>query len=166
MEVCAEHVVDVFETKPGGAEAVEPRGFWKIHRRRIALVLPGAGVDQDCPLAGAHHEGLVGDHQPAGRGIENERLELREMALADHGVIGREHVLRPAPRPVALDDAGDGDVANCKRSHGTRTSVAASPQTPPAIRVTCARRHEYHGGFQVQHCPEGAGSHLMIPTMS
>src|SRR5262245_16378261 len=39
------------------------------------------------------------------------------MALANIRIIGGEHVLRLPPRPVALDDTGDGDVADRELLH-------------------------------------------------
>jgi hypothetical protein len=45
------------------------------------------------------------------------------MPLSDFGLIGREHLLRPAPRPVPLDDAGDGDVADLEFMHAVRALV-------------------------------------------
>ena len=51
--------------------------------------------------------------------IDRERLDatVAEIAAAGGGVIGWEHVLRLPPGPVALDDAGDGDVADLQRAH-------------------------------------------------
>ena len=117
VQVGAKHVVDVVEPQTGGGEAVEPRLLGKVEWRRIALVFAGAGVDQDDVLGRPHHEGLIGDHHASGRRVEYCRIELGEMAPADVGVIGGEHVLRPPPRPVALDDAGNGDVADLERPH-------------------------------------------------
>src|SRR5262249_45698940 len=39
------------------------------------------------------------------------------MALANIRIIGGEHVLRLPPRPVPLDDTGDGDVADRELLH-------------------------------------------------
>src|SRR5262245_45279208 len=39
------------------------------------------------------------------------------MALANIRIIGGEHVLRLPPRPVTLDDTGDGDVADRELLH-------------------------------------------------
>ena len=56
--------------------------------------------------------GLIGDDHFARRRIEDLGVKLREMALTDNRVVDGEHLLRRPPRPVALDDAGNGDVAN------------------------------------------------------
>ena len=70
----------------------------------------------------AHHEGLIGDHHPVGRGIVHHRIDFREIAPSNNRIIRREHILRLPPRPVAFDDAGDGDVANLQGLHGQISS--------------------------------------------
>ena len=112
MQVGAEDVVDILEAQPLGGEAVQPGLLRKIHRRRVALVLAGAGIDQDGVLRRAHHEGLVGDDHPPGRRVEHHRVQRCQVLRPDRLVIGREHLGRPAPGAVALDDAGDADVAD------------------------------------------------------
>ena len=42
----------------------------------------------------------------------------RQMMLEDGLVIGREEILRPPPRPLALDHRIDGDVADPELLHG------------------------------------------------
>ncbi len=117
VKVGAEHVIDVFELQPFGMEAVEPRLLRKIHRRWIAFVLAGAGIDQDGVLRRAHDKGLVGDDHFPGCRIEYFLVQRSEMPLANLGIVGREHVLRLPPRSIALDDAGNSDVANRKFFH-------------------------------------------------
>jgi hypothetical protein len=78
----------------------------------MTLVLAGAGVDQDGVARCPHHEGLVGNHQHPERGVEHLRLHARQMTLEDGVVIGREEILRPPPRALALDHRVDGDVAD------------------------------------------------------
>ena len=117
VEMRAEHVVDVLELEAGGAKALEPGRLREVHRRGVALVLAGAGVDEDRVLGRAHDEGLVGDHHLAGGLIEHPRLELGDVPLAELRVVVREHVLRPAPRPVALDDARDRHVSDRQAAH-------------------------------------------------
>jgi len=131
VQMGAEHVIDVFEAQARGTETVEPRLFRKIHRRRIALVLTGAGVDQDGVLGRAHHIGLIGDDHLAGHRVEYFLVERREMAPADFGIVGREHLLRLPPRPVAFDDAGDGDVADGELSHCAPALIAFRFSLPP-----------------------------------
>ena len=117
VEMRAEHVVDVLEPEAGGAKALEPGRLREVHRRGIALVLAGAGVDEDRVPGRAHDEGLVGDHHLAGGLIEHPRLKLGDVPLAELRVVVREHVLRPAPRPVALDDARDRHVSDRQAAH-------------------------------------------------
>ena len=131
MQVGAEHVVDVAEAQAGGGKAVEPRLLGEVHRWRIALVLAGAGIDQDGVLGRAHHVGLVGNDHLARYRIENFRIKLGQMAFADRGVVSRKHFLRPPPRPVAFDDAGDGDVADRELFH----DVVMFPSIRPAAFV-------------------------------
>ena len=68
-------------------------------------------------LGRADEEGLVGDDHATRSGIKYHRVHFGQMAATEHGIIGREHVLGLAPWPVALDDAGDGDVADFERVH-------------------------------------------------
>ena len=62
VQVRAENVVDVLEPQAFRRKTVEPRLFRKIHRRRIALVLARAGVDQDRVLARPQQPGM--DRRP------------------------------------------------------------------------------------------------------
>ena len=80
----------------------------------MALVLAGAGVDQDRVLGRAHDKGLVGDVHPAGHGIEHHGVQFGEVPAANRRIVSREHVLRFPPWSVPFDDAGDGDVADFK----------------------------------------------------
>src|SRR5262252_8495013 len=54
----------------------------------------------------------LSDDHFARRQIEDLGVKLREMAFAVNRVVGGEHLLRRPPRPVALDDADNGDVAD------------------------------------------------------
>nr|WP_245287860.1 hypothetical protein [Bradyrhizobium sp. URHA0013] len=87
----------------------------------VALVLAGAGIDQDGVARRAHHEGLIGDHHHAARGVEHLRLHRRQMVLEHTLVIGREKILRPPPRPLPLDHRIDGDVADPQLLHARST---------------------------------------------
>jgi len=86
--------------------------FGKIHRRGVALVLAGAGVDQDGVVRCADNEGLVGDHHSVRCGVVNHRVQGREVGAADLRRIGGEHRLGRAPGAVAFDDGRDRDVTN------------------------------------------------------
>ena len=59
-----------------------------------------------------YHEGLVGDIHHAERGVIELRLHAGQMMLEDGIVIGGKEILRPPPRPLALDYRIDGDVAD------------------------------------------------------
>ena len=112
MQMRAEHIIDVLEAQARGRETVEPGLFRKVHRRRIAFVLAGACIDEHRVPGRTHDIGLIGDDHFARRRIEDLGVKLREMAFTDNRVVGGEHLLRRPPRPVALDDADNGDVAN------------------------------------------------------
>jgi hypothetical protein len=116
VQMRAKDVIDVLEAQAFGGEAVEPRLFRKIHRWRIALVLAGAGIDQNCVFGGAHDVSLIGDHHFARRRIEHFAIEIGEMA-ADLRIVFWKHFLRCAPRAVPLDDAGNRNVANRELVH-------------------------------------------------
>jgi hypothetical protein len=112
MQMRAEHIINVFKTQARGRKTVEPGLFRKVHRRRIAFVLAGACIDEHRVPRRTHDIGLIGDDHFARRRIEDLGVKLREMAFADNRVVGGEHLLRRPPRPVALDDADNGDVAD------------------------------------------------------
>jgi hypothetical protein len=81
---------------------------------------------------GCGHEGLVGDHHHPERGVEHLRLHRRQMTLEYGLVIGREEILRPPPRALALDHRVDGDVADPDLLHrfgsaAIRCSIAINP---------------------------------------
>src|SRR6202011_5250368 len=135
--VRAEHVVDVLEAQAGGGEAVEPRLLWEVERRRITLVLAGAGVDQNGVLGRAHQEGLIGDHHAAGGPVEHLGVHGREMALADLGIVADEHVLRLPPRPVPFDEAGDGDVADGELFHDAPCPMSFVGRNSEAYSAVC-----------------------------
>jgi len=69
-------------------------------------------------MRGADHEGLVGDDHQAERRVEHLRLHACQMMPEHRLVIGREEILRPPPRPLALDDSVDSDVADPELLHG------------------------------------------------
>src|SRR5665213_2262282 len=118
MKMGAEHVVDLLEADAEREQLVAPALLaGKIERRRMALVLAGAGVDQDDVMRRAHHEGLVGDDDHAECRVEHLRLHRGQMMLEDGLVIGRKEVLRPPPRAFALDHRIDGDIADPDLPH-------------------------------------------------
>ncbi len=117
VQMGAEHVVDVLEAQPARVELVEPALLREVERRRVALVLAGAGVHQDRMMRRAHHEGLVGDHHAVRRAVEHEIRHLCEVPVGDFPVVFREEILRPTPRAIALDDAGDRRVADLDLFH-------------------------------------------------
>jgi hypothetical protein len=119
MQMGAKHVVDLFIGDAEREQLVAPALLArKIERRRMILVLAGAGIDQDGVARRADHEGLVGDHHQAGCGVEHLRLHGLQMML-EHGiVIAGEEILRPPPRPFPLDDGIDGDVTDPDLLHG------------------------------------------------
>src|SRR5215475_9387621 len=121
VQVCAEYVVDILEPQPAGAETVQPGLLWKVHRWRVALVLPSTGIHQNGTLGGTHYEGLISDHHASRGNIEYEWIELCDMPPADFRVVRREHVLRTAPRSVPFNDAGNCDVPDLKRLHTARS---------------------------------------------
>src|SRR5260370_27566447 len=113
MKVGAEHLVDLRVADAEREQLVAPALLArKIERRWMALVLDGTGVDQDGVARRADHEGLVGDDHHAERGVEHLRLHAGQMMLENGLVKGREEILRPPPRPLALDHRVDGDVAD------------------------------------------------------
>src|SRR6266853_7058184 len=128
MEMRAEHVVDFVVSDAEREQLVAPALLArKIERRRMTLVLAGAGVDQDCVMRRSDHESLIGYHHHSERRIEYLRLHRGQVTLEDGLVIGREKILRPPPRAFAFNHRVDGDVAdpelfhscfprNCRRS--------------------------------------------------
>jgi hypothetical protein len=83
----------------------------------MALVFAGAGIDQNGVTRRADHEGLVCDLHQAQRVVEHLRLHGGEMMPEHRLVISREKILRPPPRPLALDHRVDGDVADPELLH-------------------------------------------------
>jgi hypothetical protein len=102
----------------------------------MALVLAGAGVDQDGMARGADHEGLVGDDHQSQRCVVHLRLHGRQMMPEDGVVIGREKVLRPPPRPFALDHRVDGDVADPELLHRFAAAISSSSAINASGAVT------------------------------
>jgi hypothetical protein len=93
----------------------------------VPLVLAGASIDQDGVARRAHHEGLIGHHHHAKRGVEYLGLHGRQMMLENGVVVSREEVLRPPPLPLALDYRIDGYVADPDLLHGCLLPVFATP---------------------------------------
>jgi hypothetical protein len=83
----------------------------------VPLVLAGTGVDQDGVARRADDEGLIGDHHHPQRRVEHFRLHAGEVMLENGIVISRKEILRPPPRPLALDDSVDGDIADPELLH-------------------------------------------------
>ena len=87
----------------------------------MALVLAGAGVDQDGVARGADDKSLVGDRPSSPSAASNTSGSIAgQMMLEDGLVIGREEILRPPPRAFALDHRVDGDVADPELLHRFR----------------------------------------------
>src|SRR6267378_4468800 len=118
MKMGAEHIVDFVVSDAERKQLVPPALLArKIERRRMTLVLAGAGVDQDGVARRPNHKGLIGDDYHAQRRVEHLRLHRRQMLLEDRLVIGRKEVLRPPPWAFAFNHRVDGDVANPELFH-------------------------------------------------
>src|SRR3954452_16850186 len=103
MKMRAEDVIDLLQADAEREQLVAPAFLArKIERRRMALVLAGAGVDQDGVAGRAHHKSLIGDDHHAERGVEPLRLHLGQMMSEHRVVVSREEILRPPPRSLAL----------------------------------------------------------------
>jgi hypothetical protein len=61
MQMRTEYIIDVFEAQAGGRQTVEPGLFRKVHRRRIAFVLAGAGIYEHRVPGRTHDIGLISD---------------------------------------------------------------------------------------------------------
>jgi hypothetical protein len=92
----------------------------------MALVLAGAGIDQDGVARRADHKSLIGDHHHPKRRVEHLGLHAGEMMLEHLLIIGREEILRPPPWPRALDHRVDGDIADPELLHGRSLPVFAA----------------------------------------
>ena len=113
MKMRAEHIVDVVVSDAEREQLVAPALLArKIERRRMALVLAGAGVDQDRVVRRADHEGLIGYQHHSQRRVEHLRLHRVQVTFEGGLVIGREEILRPPPRTLAFNHRVDGDVAD------------------------------------------------------
>ena len=118
VKMGAEHVIHAFVTDPEREQFVAPALLaGEIERRRMALVLAGAGVHQNGMARGANDKRLVGDDDQPERCVEHLRLHGRQMMPEDGVVIGREEILRPAPRAFALDHRINGNVADPELLH-------------------------------------------------
>jgi hypothetical protein len=112
VKMGAEHIIDHLVADAEREQLVAPAFLaGKIERRRMALVLAGAGVDQDRVTWRPDHEGLIGNDDHPQRRVEYLRLHPRQMMLEDSFVKGRKEVLRPPPGPFPLDHGINGDVA-------------------------------------------------------
>ena len=111
MEMGAENIIYLVVSDAERKQLVAPALLaGKIERRRMTLVLAGAGIHQDRVMRRADHESLIGDHHHSRRLVEHFRLHRRQVTLEDGLIIGREEILRPPPRPFALDHRVNGDV--------------------------------------------------------
>lgn len=118
VQMRAEDVVDLLEADAEREQFVAPALLaGKIERRRMALVLAGAGVNQNGVTRRAHDKRLIGDNHHAARGVEHLRLHRRQMVPEHAVVIRREKILRPPPRPFPLDHRIDGNVADPQLLH-------------------------------------------------
>src|SRR6266850_3079555 len=131
MEMGAENIIYLVVSDAERKQLVAPALLaGKIERRRMTLVLAGAGIHQDRVAWRADHEGLVGDHHHSQRLVEHLRLHRRQVTLEDGLIIGREEILRPPPRPFALNHRVNGDVPDPDLSH----------LVPPIFRQPNGRR--------------------------
>ena len=118
MKMRAKDIVDLVVGDAEREQLVAPALLArKIERRRMTLVLAGAGVHQDRVMRRPDHEGLIGYHHHSQRRIEHLRLHRGQVTLEDGLVIGREEVLRPPPRAFAFNHRVDGDVADPDLPH-------------------------------------------------
>src|SRR5258705_12138975 len=118
MEMGAKYIVHLVVSDAERKQLVAPALLaGKIERRRMTLVLAGAGIHQDRVMRCADHESLIGDHHHSQRLVEHLRLHRRQVTLEDGLVIGREEVLRPPPRAFALNHGVDGDVPDPDLPH-------------------------------------------------
>src|ERR1700730_787291 len=112
MKVGAEHIVDLVVGDTERKQLVPPALLaGKIERRRMTLVLAGAGVHQDGVAWRSNHEGLVCDDHHAQRRIEYFRLHGRQVTFEGGLVIGWKEILRPPPWALTFNHRIDGDVA-------------------------------------------------------
>src|SRR5216683_4572160 len=134
MKMRAEHIVDFVVSDAERKQLVPPALLaGKIERRRMTLVLAGAGVDQDGVARRPNHKGLIGDDYHAQRRVEHLRLHRRQMLLEDRLVIGRKEVLRPPPWAFAFNHRVDGDVADPELLHLlVFPEIAGAPYGPPS----------------------------------
>jgi hypothetical protein len=119
----------------------------KIERRRMPLVLAGAGVHQDRVMRGSDHESLVGNDHHSQRLVENLRLHGGQVTSEYGLVIGREEVLRPPPRAFAFNYRIDGDITDPDLPHfcfprNCRASIVGAnrPFNLEAERIRFKRR--------------------------
>src|SRR6187401_1717580 len=118
MEMGAEKIIYLVVRDAERKQLVAPALLaGKIERWGMTLVLAGAGVHQDGVMRRVDHERLVGDHHHSQRLVEHLRLHRRQVTLEDGIIIGREEILRPPPRPFALDHRVNGDVPDPDLSH-------------------------------------------------
>jgi hypothetical protein len=100
VQVGAKDVIHLLVGDAEREQLVAPaRLAGKIERRRMALVLAGAGIDQNGVARRADDKGLIGDHHQAQACVEHLGLHGGKVMLEDGVVIDREEILRPSPRP-------------------------------------------------------------------
>src|SRR5438128_12188515 len=101
MEMGAKHIVHLVVSDAERKQFVPPALLArKIERRRMTLVLAGAGIHQDGVVRRPDDESLVGDDHHSPRLVEHLWLHHRQVTLEDGLIIGREEVLRPPPWPL------------------------------------------------------------------
>jgi len=119
VQVGAEHVIHLLVGDAEREQLVAPaRLTGKIERRRMALVFACAGIDQNGVARRADDKGLIGDHHRAQACVEHLGLRAGEVMPEHRLIVSREEILRPSPRPLALDDSVDGNVADPELLHG------------------------------------------------
>src|SRR6476646_7330360 len=118
MEMGAENIIYLVVSDAERKQLVAPALLaGKIERRRMTLVLAGAGIHQDRVAWRPDQESLVGDHHHPQCLVEHLRLHRRQVTLEDGLVIGREEVLRPPPRAFAFNHRVDSDVPDPDLPH-------------------------------------------------
>src|SRR5262245_64944185 len=83
------------------------------------------------------------------------------MALANIRIIGGEHVLRLPPRPVPLDDTGDGDVADRELLHSL-PSIRSPRLRAKAESVYPANKQTFDVGSMSAFAPESGSPSAVL----
>ena len=127
VQMGAEHVIHLLVGYAEREQLVAPALLaGKVERRRMALVLAGAGIDQNGVARRADDKGLIGDHHHSQACVEHLGLHGGEVMPEHCLVVSREKILRPPPWPRALDHRVDGDVADPELLHGRAPPVFAA----------------------------------------